>query len=148
MAQVRAHATDMDIERILKVKDADLGLFVLAMHSLMERALKEKYNSSKSFGELINQYVDEYKFFYGTPEDSKEKPGEKKYIFPNNQYRVFLQLNKIYNNHFLSNNVRHQFAEISEESAKSTVACFLAFAEAEGWSNLQTINKLRAELKE
>lgn len=148
MAQVRAHATDMDIERLLKVKDADLGLFVLAMHSLMERALKEKYNSSKSFGELINQYVDEYKFFYGTPEDSKDKPGEKKYIFPNNQYRVFLQLNKIYNNHFLSNNVRHQFAEISEESAKSTVACFLAFAEAEGWSSLQTINKLRAELKE
>ena len=51
------HITDSDINRILKVKNADLGLFVLAMHSLMERALKEKYNSESDFGVLINEYT-------------------------------------------------------------------------------------------
>lgn len=51
-----AKITDSDIERILKVKNADLGLFVLAMHSLMERALKENFASNSDFGVLINQY--------------------------------------------------------------------------------------------
>lgn len=33
-----------DLKRIIKAKNADLGLFVLAMHSLMERCLCEKYS--------------------------------------------------------------------------------------------------------
>ena len=75
MEQGKSHASDEDIERILRVKDADFGLFVLAMHSLMERALKEKYNcvedynSKDYFGKLINQYLEDFSFKYGTPED-------------------------------------------------------------------------------
>lgn len=30
-----------NLERILKVRDVDLGLFILAMHSLIERCLSE-----------------------------------------------------------------------------------------------------------
>lgn len=148
MVQERAHATDQDIERILKVKDADMGLFVLAMHSLMERALKEKYNSDDSFGDLINQYVDDYKFTYGNPVDDKKRPGEIFYKLSGDNQKFFSQLTKIYENHFLANDVRHRFAFMSEEKAKTTVACFLAFAQAEGWDSLKTIKKLEEELKE
>lgn len=148
MAQERAHATDQDIERILKVKDADMGLFVLAMHSLMERALKEKYNSDDSFGDLINQYVDDYKFIHGTPVDDNKRPGEIFYKLSGDKQKLFSQLTKIYENHFLSNKVRHRFEFISEEKAKTTVACFLAFAQAEGWDSLKTIKELAEELND
>lgn len=148
MAQERAHATDQDIERILKVKDADMGLFVLAMHSLMERALKEKYNSDDSFGDLINQYVDDYKFTHGNPIDDNKRPGEIFYKLSGDKQKLFSQLTKIYENHFLSNKVRHRFEFISEEKAKTTVACFLAFAQAEGWDSLKTIKELAEELND
>lgn len=134
--------SDSDIERILKVKTADLGLFVLAMHSLMERALKEKYNSTSDFGILINQYTDDYYHKYGKP----IYKGAEKLNLPKDKWNVYVILRKLYTNHFLSNDVRHQFAQISEEEAQATVVCFLAFAAAEGWSNLQTIKKLEAEL--
>lgn len=148
MAQERAHATDQDIERILKVKDADMGLFVLAMHSLMERALKEKYNSDDSFGDLINQYVNDYKFTHGNPVDDNKRPGEIFYKLSGDKQKLFSQLTKIYENHFLSNKVRHRFEFISEEKAKTTVACFLAFAQAEGWDSLKTIKELAEELND
>ncbi len=148
MAQDRAHATDQDIERILKVKDADLGLFVLAMHSLMERALKEKYNSDETFGDLINQYIDDYKYTYGSPTENTNQPDKVYYLLPRENQKIFTRLLKIYENHFLANKVRHQFAVISAEDAKSTVACFLTFAKVEGWDSLTTIKKLEEELKD
>lgn len=148
MAQVKILATDQDIERILKVKNADLGLFVLAMHSLMERALKEKFNSDDSFGDLINQYVDDYKFTHGKPVDDNKRPGEIFYKLSGDNQKLFSQLTKIYENHYLANDVRHEFAFISEEKAKTTVACFLAFAQAEGWDSLKTIKELEKELKD
>lgn len=136
------HITEKDIERILKIKNADLGLFILAMHSLMERALREKYNSTSNFGILINKYTDEYKLTYGTP----IYQGSDYYNFPKDKHNIYRGLQKIYKNHYLSNDVRHEFAEFYDENAKSTVVCFLAFAEAEGWTNLVTIKKLEAEL--
>lgn len=139
---MKAQITDYDIERILKVKNADLGLFVLAMHSLMERALKEKYNSTSDFGILINEYTDEYYQTYGTP----IYKGSDKLNLPKDKWDTYQILRKLYTNHFLSNDVRHQFAQISEEEAQSTVVCFLAFAEAEGWTYIQALRKLEAEL--
>lgn len=138
-----AKITDSDIERILKVKNADLGLFVLAMHSLMERALKENFASNSDFGVLINQYVDEFKFKYGTPRND----GTGFFDFPRQYKEIFSSISKLYRNHFLSNDVRHKFAEISEEDAQTTVACFMGFARAEGWDALSTIKKLEKELK-
>lgn len=139
---MKAQITDYDIERILKVKNADLGLFVLAMHSLMERALKEKYNSTSDFGILINEYTDEYYQTYGTP----IYKGSDKLNLPKDKWDTYQILRKLYTNHFLSNDVRHQFVQISEEEAQSTVVCFLAFAEAEGWTYIQALRKLDAEL--
>lgn len=136
------HISDNDINRILKVKNADLGLFVLAMHSLMERALKEKYNSTSDFGILINDYTDEYYQTYGRP----IYQGAEKRNLPKDKWDTYQILRQLYTNHYLSNNVRHQFAEISEEEAQSTVVFFLAFADAEGWSHLQTIKKLENEV--
>lgn len=136
------HITDSDINRILKVKNADLGLFVLAMHSLMERALKEKYNSESDFGVLINEYTAEYYQTYGTP----IYEGASKRILPQDKWNTYQILRKLYTNHWLSNDVRHKFAQISEEEAQATVVCFLAFAEAEGWTQLQIIQKLENEL--
>ena len=138
-----AKITDSDIERILKVKNADLGLFVLAMHSLMERALKENFASNSDFGVLVNQYVDEFKFKYGTPRND----GTGFFDFPRQYKEIFSSISKLYRNHFLSNDVRHKFAEISEEDAQTTVACFMGFARAEGWDALSTIKKLEKELK-
>lgn len=134
--------SDNDVERILKVKSADLGLFVLAMHSLMERTLKEKYNSTADFGELINEYTSEYYQKYGTP----IYKGAEKLSLPNDKYSTFKILKKIYTNHFLSNDVRHRFVQVKEEDAQTTVVCFLAFADAEGWSHLAAIRKLEKEL--
>ena len=148
MAQNRVQVTDDDIERLLRVKDADLGLFVLAMHSLMERALKEKYNSDETFGDLINQYIDDYKYTYGSPTENTNQPDKVYYLLPRENQKIFTRLLKIYENHFLANKVRHQFAVISAEDAKSTVACFLTFAKVEGWDSLTTIKKLEEELKD
>lgn len=136
------HVTDYDIDRILKVKNVDLGLFVLAMHSLMERALKEKYNSTSDFGILINQYTNDYYQSNGTP----IYKGAEKLNLPKDKWDTYQILRQLYTNHYLSNNVRHQFAQITEEEAQSTVVCFLAFASAEGWTSLQTIKKLEKEL--
>lgn len=134
--------SDNDINRILKVKNADLGLFVLAMHSLMERALKEKYHSDSDFGVLINEYTDEYYQTHGTP----IYKGAEKLNLPKDKWDTYQILRQLYTNHWLSNNVRHQFAQIAEEDAQATVVCFLAFADAEGWTHLQTIKKLENEL--
>lgn len=136
------HVTENDIERILKTKSADYGLFILAMHSLMERALREKYNSTSSFGNLIDKYTYEYKLTYGTP----IYQGSDTYNFPKDKHNIYRGLQKIYKNHYLSNDVRHEFAEFFDEDAKTTVVCFLTFAEVEGWSNLKAIKKLEAEL--
>lgn len=135
--------SDFDIDRILKVKNADLGLFVLAMHSLMERALKEKYNSTSDFGILINQYTDDYYHLHGRP----IYKGSEKLDLPRDKWNTFQILRQLYTNHYLSNDVRHQFAQITEEEAQSTVVCFLAFADAEGWTHLQTIKNLEKELE-
>lgn len=137
------HISDKDIERILKVKNADLGMFVLAMHSLMERALKEKYHSDSDFGILINDYTADYYQTYGVP----IYQGADKRNLPKDKWNTYQILRQLYTNHYLSNDVRHQFAEISEEDAQSTVVCFLAFAEAEGWTHLQTIKKLENEVE-
>lgn len=136
------HISENDIERILKTKNADLGLFVLAMHSLMERALKEIYHSDEDFGPLIKKYKWDYELTYGTP----IYPGASKYNFPKDKNDIYQKIRNLYSNHFLSNDVRHRFAEIYDEDAKATVVCFLAFAEAEGWTNLKIIKKLEAEL--
>ncbi len=65
---------EQNLDRILKVRDVDLGLFILAMHSLMEKTLKEKYNITEkfnsnekddSFGQLIIRYKNEYRENYG-----------------------------------------------------------------------------------
>lgn len=50
-----------NLERILKVRDVDLGFFILAMHSLIERSLSEKYgtgnyDSDNTFGTLMSRY--------------------------------------------------------------------------------------------
>lgn len=135
--------SDNDIERILRVKNADLGLFVLAMHSLMERALKEKYNSTSDFGILINEYTNEYYQTYGRP----IYKGAEKRTLPKDKWDIYQILRQLYTNHYLSNDVRHQFAQITEEEAQSTVVCFLAFAASEGWTQLQTIRKLELELE-
>jgi len=135
--------SDNDIERILKVKKADLGLFVLAMHSLMERALKEKYHSTSDFGVLITDYTNDYYQTYGIP----VYRGADKRNLPKDKWDTYQILRQLYTNHFLSNNVRHQFAQITEEETQASVVCFLAFAEAEGWTHLQTIKKLEKELE-
>lgn len=135
--------SDSDIERILRVKNADLGLFVLAMHSLMERTLKEKYSSSEDFGTLIWGYINDFYSQHGTP----RYPGSSEIHLSNEDWNLFKILKQIPKNHYLSNGVRHQFIELYREHAETTVACFLAFAKAEGWDKLTAIKKLQNELK-
>ena len=136
-----------NLERILKVRDADLGLFILAMHSLIERTLKEKYgiksyDSENTFGKLIDRYTTEFYETHGTP----IFPGSEKRNLPKNEWNLLQSLNKIIKNHELANDVRHQFEVKNEEDAQTTVKCFLSFAEAENWTNLDALNKLKREL--
>ena len=83
-----------NLERILKVRDADLGLFILAMHSLIERTLKEKYginsyDSENTFGKLIDRYTTEFYETHGTP----IFPGSEKRNFPKNEWNLLKNLN-------------------------------------------------------
>ena len=80
-----AHVTDEDIKRLLKIKDADFGFFILATHSLMERALKEDYDSDLYFGELIGTYLDNFKEKYGTP----QYQGASFYTFPKDKQNIW-----------------------------------------------------------
>ena len=100
---------EKDLERIIRAKNADLGLFVLAMHSLMERCLCEKYeitndyDSENTFGTLINRYTDDFYNSHGKP----IFPGAEKRKFSDEDWKILKTLEKIYKNHFLSNDVRH-----------------------------------------
>lgn len=131
-----------DLNRILRVRDADLGLFVLAMHSLIERTLKTGYNSDDDFGQLIRRYTDDFYINHGQPIYN----GAKKRNLSAEDWNLYKGLSKIYTNHFLANDVRHRFAQIKAEDAQVTVECFLAFAKAEGWKAERTLNKLQKEL--
>ena len=140
---------ELNLERILKVRSADLGLFVLAMHSLIERSLKEKYgisggfDSDNAFGTLINRYTSEYYEKHGRP----IYKGSEKRTLSKEEWAVYQSLKKLYTNHFLSNSVRHSFEEISPEDAQSTIQCFLAFAESEKWGALRALEELKKELE-
>ncbi len=137
-----ANELENNLNRIIRVRDADLGLFVLAMHSLMERTLKEKYNSQDDFGQLINRYTDDFYQSHGEP--SKYNPDKR--IFSDDEWKLFKTLKNIYTNHFLSNDVRHKFAQIQTEEAQVTAKYFLAFAQAEGWKNHKALSELQKEL--
>ena len=140
-----------NLERILKVRSADLGLFVLAMHSLIERTLKEKYSvlgdsdNDNYFGTLLRNYVNDYKSAYGTPFYNYYK-GAEDYKLTGNKKFIHKTLLNLFAAHEDSNNVRHRFEEIGPERAQTTICCFLAFAEAENWGKLRALDKLKEEL--
>ena len=139
---------ERDLERIIKAKNADLGLFILAMHSLMERCLCEKYSdgvydSENTFGSLINRYTTD---FYNT----HKKPiyyGATKRGISSEDRNLLNTLNTIYKNHSLANDVRHRFETKTPEEAQTTVNCFLAFAKAENWGRLQALEEIKKELE-
>ena len=142
---------ESDLQRILKARNADIGLFILAMHSLIERCLRKKYGyenrnysipSSTTFGELINNYANDYYNQHGVP----QYKGATERCLPKNEWEIFKTLREIYTNHYLANDVRHQFEEKEPEAAQSTVKCFLAFAKAENWNYPQALAELKKEL--
>ena len=140
---------ESNLERILKARDADLGLFILAMHSLMERSLKIKYgipltsSTETSFGSLIGDYITDYKLSHGKPKYT----GSNYYVFPTKEEeKIFNTLLLIPTNHYLANDVRHFFDKKLPEDAQVTIECFLAFAKAEKWGSLKVLNELRKEL--
>ena len=137
-----------NLERILKVRDVDLGLFILAMHSLIERSLSEKYgtgnyDSDNTFGTLMSRYLNDYYNTHGKP----GFPCAEKRILSNAEWNLFQSLKKLYKNHHLSNDVRHRFDTKNIEEAQATVKCFLSFAEAENWKFHELLNKLKRELE-
>lgn len=136
--------TENDIQRIINAR-VDNGLFVLAMHSLMERELKEFYGSKSDFGVLINNYTDYY-----WKECSKRGYKDAltgKTILQKKDYDCNKLLQQLYVNHWLSNDVRHEFYQLTDEDAQTSVVLFLAFADSRGWSHLQTLSRLRNEVK-
>jgi hypothetical protein len=139
-----AHVTDEDIKRLLKIKDADFGFFILATHSLMERALKDDYNPDLYFGELIGAYLDNFKEKYGTP----QYQGASFYNFPKDKQNIFNELKGIPETHNFANTVRHVFAIGDEDKAKQTISHFIAFAKAQGWYNLISIKQLEKDLED
>ena len=135
---------EADLERILRVQKADLGLFILAMHSLMEKHLAQKfgkkgYDSEDGFDSLMKRYAEDYEY--------KHIDFNLHYITDKNARNLYKSLKEIRKNHFLANDVRHQFAEKSPEDAQTTISCFLAFAKAENWGNLRALNELQRELE-
>lgn len=136
-----SNVTEEDIERILKARDADYGLFILAMHSLMERAMKQDINPNWDFAELIREYVKRFENKYGTPVYSG------KYIFPNDKYALYKQIKKIEFDHYKANDVRHKFEPFCSHHGEASVTCFLAFAKEEGWDRLSKIRLLEKDLE-
>lgn len=142
-------ALEQNLERILKVRPVDLGLFVLAMHSLIERSLGEKYGNSgnydseNSFGKLLKLYIDDYYNSHGRPVYN----GAETRNLPNEEFYVYKTLKKLFKSHELSNSVRHNFEVISPEDAQVSVKYFLAFAQAEKWGPLLALEKLKKELE-
>ena len=137
-----------DLERIIKAKNADLGLFILAMHSLMERCLCEKYSdgvydTENTFGTLINRYTNDFYNSHGKP----IYKGAEKLRLSDEDWKIHKTLNTIYKNHSLANDVRHRFETKTPEEAQTTVNCFLAFAKAENWGRLQALEEIKKELE-
>ena len=70
-----------------------------------------------------------------------------KIILQKKDYDCNKLLQQLYVNHWLSNDVRHEFYQLTDEDAQTSVVLFLAFADSRGWSHLQTLSRLRNEVK-
>ena len=115
---------EQNLERILKVRPVDLGLFVLAMHSLIERS--GNYDTENSFGKLLNRYLQDYYNSHGKPVYN----GSKARDLPKDESSLYKTLQKLFKSHEHANSVRHKFEVISPEDAQVSVKYFLAFAQA------------------
>lgn len=125
--------TENDVERLLKILPYDLGMFVLAVNSLVEKTLREKYNKvnvdEENFSILFGNYIDD--FILHNPNDFKMKN----------------LLKGMFRSHNFSNEVRHMFANLSEDEAATTIASFVQFTKAERCENYPSVKKLEKNLE-
>jgi len=103
----------MSSSRLFALQAADPGFFILALHSraeaLMRTALGSRVNDRTTFRDLVDDYFD----FQQTQ--------------PAPAGRVYFDKWRLINEHLLTNQVRHWFAEYGEDSAKAAAYNFWSF---------------------
>ncbi len=108
--------TEDQLERIIRMLGSDPGLFLLSLHSFIEGYLKENftgYRQEESFARNINHYRD-------------MKKAEAGGFLDDLQWNLF---NALKAEHGITNQVRHEFRDISPKFAESGSYNFFRFCE-------------------
>lgn len=111
----------MDQERLLKLLEADNGFFVLACAAFMEAVIKKKLPGRVSGYETADRFKSLSMEYGAFLEEKGAAPGA-----------VRQALNMAGRIYFLSNGVRHEYAELDQDDARAAVAALQAFAGVSG----------------
>lgn len=128
-----AFPSETDIERLVRLQDSDAGFFSLALHSCMERWLREHTGAAgenrAEFGDLMYAWFEELK---NDPQFNK----------PSRDI-----LHGILYSRRITNEVRHGFRQMYKEEVSSLVSGFLKFSFLAGFSGRGRIRELDASLE-
>lgn len=138
-----------DVDRLCRLAGADEGFFILAMHSLIERTLREKYPELKKiedgkqifpFNYALRKFIDslweEHKRNYNTSTNK---------VLTVQMNNTLKNLNGLYTAHFLTHGVRHEYEHVEKSVVPSHVQLFYDFAKVLGWTQQMNLGFGRIE---
>lgn len=114
-AAVQENSIESQVERLARLQGTDPGLFVLAVHAFVEAWLRARVSVPEPTTHVFQKLVDAY------IEREERRLGR---FDP--RLRVFKRLLE---SHWLTNQVRHQFATVQVEAAEMTTAQFKEFCQ-------------------
>lgn len=126
-----------DIDRLVALSGADEGFFFLAMHSLMERTLRESYPELI----IVENGITKFPFnkaIYKLNEDLWNKFHDNRNIQPSER-DLLKRLNDIKLSHEKTHPVRHCYATIKKNLLPMHIQCFVTFSQAMGWDKRLTL---------
>ena len=125
-----------DISRLMRIKGADYGYFVVAMHSLIERTLRELYpeldTDIMSFNTAINRFKD----------DLYKKYTINGYLSASDR-QLIKEINELKVDHELTHKVRHRYESLDKQILPAHVKNFYSFAKAMDWTKDSSIDQIR-----
>ena len=130
---IDAQDAEGNLRRIISLNGSDEGFYVLAIHSLIEAYASSRYPELDSeftrFGDKIDA------IFHGLGK------------FDSQTGRVPELARRITQQHHVTNDVRHRFAELSGEEARSATHNFIKFCRLLGWDHAELMADLEESLK-
>ena len=127
------------LSRLNALRTSDPGFYTLALHSFIESraSLNPEATREMTFREILHTWFRDHKESFpgltGTPAPSEDE--------------LYSVLHAVIRDHRLTNAVRHEFARLTPEEARSATWNFLKLGDFTGWSALPQSAPLRNSLQ-